>query len=604
MTTLRAFINTKLNGEDFNDSDWLPSFKEGVISTLIDKSQSMFLWAQLQIETLKGCWQTEASLRLLDLPPDLAATYDRIFNSSVVQHRESFRIVVECIIAATARGRALFPAEVQEILRFDLIPALEKPTCLVVAATHQEARKHSPLAQTRFDIFKYLPRALFKLDEKDGSIGFIHFTVQEYLVSQPKSENDPRHQFGTSLLDARTAYFLVLMSTFESVNAPYVPNLMRYAEKSWYIHAKLALADNLSITNPLEHFLNPDSQSFNDWVERRYHDFDLEYYRESDTAHSHHDHPIHWAVRIGSLAQVKRLCQLDSENDTEPHSDIRNAYDSLNWTPLCWAAVCGNVEIFTFLLEGNTSWTHQHVGPFRNEYGNQGETTTVLDILLSAKGQLLHISRVDELKSARLAWPLDSFHLLYRLHAQSATMVQALLDTATNPLVIELLSARDVLGFTPLLQALERLRNQEEHPWLLDLVRVLLSKGANPHIQTKDGKGIAHIACKYNAWIIPALIAEIKIDVNLSDKNGDTPLHIVVEWSMESVEILLNAGADPNKRNSKGDGPLDIVLEKIADYQDAAPRSQEGYLLEGYKKKRELLERYGARLHSQARNKD
>ncbi|KAF8295381.1 hypothetical protein DL93DRAFT_2103248, partial [Clavulina sp. PMI_390] len=64
------------------------------------------------------------------------------------------------------------------------------------------------------------------------------------------------------------------------------------------------------------------------------------------------------------------------------------------------------------------------------------------------------------------------------------------------------------------------------------------------------------------------LMEEIGIDVNLSDEDGYTPLHVAVEGELDDVEILLNAGADPNKCNNEGDAPLDIVVRKIAVYED------------------------------------
>ncbi|KAF8305636.1 hypothetical protein DL93DRAFT_2172517 [Clavulina sp. PMI_390] len=605
-TTLKTFIKTKLNGEDFDDSDWSPSFKEGVASTLIEKSQSMFLWVQLQIELLKGSWQAEASHKLLDLPTSLAATYNRILDEIAVQHRKRIRVIIECVIAATAQGRALSRAEIQEMLRFEMTPASDKPKCLVVATTHQEDGVRATLAQGEgVDIFKYLPRSLFNVREGDSAFGFIHFTVQEYLVSDHDSKNDLCHDFRTSLRNARYTYLLVLLSALDIVNSPYMPNLRRYADESWYATAQSVLADDASITNTLEHFLNPNSQSFNDWVERRYKDLYLTDYRESDEAHSPHDHPIHWAVRVGSLDQVKRLCQLWLGNESESCSDVRNLYDSLNWTPLCWAAVCGNVEIFSLLLEGNTSWTDQHVGPFYGGREHQRETARLLDVLLCTKFQPLRIPHVNNTDATPLAWPLWSLYSLSQLHSQSATMVQVLLDGVTDAAATELLSVSDASGYTPLLRALAIPRYGEEGGWLLDVVRVLLSKGASPHAQNNRDQGIAHIACKQNAWILPALMAEIIIDVNISDKDGDTPLHVAAEWVMtEGIETLLKAGADPNKCNNNGDTALDIVVKHIVEYHDDPPlRGEEGWL-EEFKKKRVLLEGHGAQLHSLAQEEN
>ncbi|KAF8308470.1 hypothetical protein DL93DRAFT_2158947 [Clavulina sp. PMI_390] len=605
MTTLRAFINTKLNGEEFEGSDWSPSFKEGVASTLIDKSESMFLWAQLQIKQLAGYTQTEASRMLLDLPTDVAATYARILREVDPRRRETIRAVFECIIAANLQGQPLTSAEIQEILRFNLQSTQQKPKCLYVGFNYREDESHpgSLKSKVDFDVFKYLPSALIKLDD-DGGVQFIHFTVQEYLLSEPEFNEGLHRHFATSLQNARSTYFLVSMSALDRVNSHSVPILMRYANESWYNHAKLALADDIPILNALEHFLDPNSPSFSDWVERRYEDLDLSDYRDVDTAHSHRDHPIHWAIRIGSLAQVRRLCQFDPEKRTEPPLNICNAYDSLNWTPLCWAAVCGHAEIFKFLLEANTTWPHQHVGPFHDQFRRQRETATVLNILLCTNIRPLHIPGVAPSEDTPFAWPLRNLYSLSDLRSQSATMVQALLDSVTDTTATNLLSAHDLSGYTPLLRVLLGWRlDGEKQNWMLNLIRVLLSKGANPHVQANNGKGIAHIACINNSWIIPALMADITIDVNLSDKNGNTPLHDAVQMNLGDVEILLNAGADPNKCNSKGDQPLDIVVEEIARHQNATLGYSRWLALRWENGKRAVLEEHGARLHSQVRKR-
>ncbi|KAF8295373.1 ankyrin [Clavulina sp. PMI_390] len=602
-TTLRTFINTNLHGEDFEDSDWSPSFKEGVASTLIDKSQSMFLWAQLQIKRLKGYTQTEASQMLLDLPTGIAATYTRILREVDGRRRDTVRAVLECIIAASSQGRPLTPVEIQEILRFNLQPTQQRPKVLLIGLNHQDDAPHTGPhgSKAGVDIFKYLPSALLKLDE-NGNVQFIHFTVQEYLFSQPEHDETLHHHFGTSLRNATSTLLLVLLSALDRMNIRSVPTLMHYADIAWYIHAKSALAEDEAILNTLEHFLDPESQSFADWVERRYEPFDLSYYRESNERPLHCDHPIHWAIRIGSLAQVKRLYQLNLGNKVNARLDIHNVYDTLNWTPLCWAAVCGDIRIFTFLLEGNKSWVHQHVGLVRNENGRQRDTSTVLNILLCTEETPFHIPNVEGLDKTRLAWPLHSLHSLSCLHSQSATMVHVLLDSITNQTAIELLSACGETRYPPLLNALHRRRNREQQDWFLALIRALLSKGASPHIQTKQGKGIVHIACQWNSWILPVLMAEIKIDLNLGDKNADTPLHAAVRrFDMTSIEMLLNVGADPNRCNNNGDGPLDVVVKEIAKYQNPADSWQRSMLME-YKAMGPLLEQHGARLHSQAHN--
>ncbi|KAF8310488.1 ankyrin [Clavulina sp. PMI_390] len=598
--TLRAFITARLNGEDFRGSNWSSSFKNGVASTLSEKSQSMFLWAQLQLDRLRSCTPADAAGMLLDLPTDLTATYSRILHEVDKQCRQTVRAVLECIIAANIQGKPLTLTEIREILRFDLKPVKNKPALLAVAGDYCRDGAQSGLPECNFDIFNYLPSALLKLEAENGRIYFIHFTVQEYLFSQPESGDDLRHYFGTSLQNARSTYFLVLLSALDTHNAPYVPTLNHKANKSWHRHATLAVADDIPIKEPLEHFLNPKSQSFAHWVEKRYKNFNFAAYRENDAPPLHHDHPVHWAVRIGSLAQVKRLCKLELENKREFSSDIRNAYDSLDRTPLCWAAVYGHVEIFNFLLEGNTSWVDQHVSMIYQDYGIWTEKFTVLNLLLCDWScEWLNVRRRHQSKE-----PLEILGNHYKrseLSPNSATMLKALLDSVPSSTALELLSAQDSYCLTPLLRAFwSPVYSKSMEDRLLDVIKVLISKGTDPCHQDMDGQSIVHMAfSEGKGRIILALIAEAKIDVNLCDICGDTPLHVAMKLgcSIETVRGLLDVGADPNKCNAEGEGPLDIIplnLSKTKEYHLncwAEQRTRDSISL--------LISR-GARLHSPA----
>ncbi len=91
----------------------------------------------------------------------------------------------------------------------------------------------------------------------------------------------------------------------------------------------------------------------------------------------------------------------------------------------------------------------------------------------------------------------------------------------------------------------------------------LIEAGAK--IDTKTGvhlDGPIHVTPMHNATSSPKILAALlekngKVDAN--DSTGETPLHWAARHrKVESVKMLLAAGADPSARNKKGHTPLDL----------------------------------------------
>lgn len=94
----------------------------------------------------------------------------------------------------------------------------------------------------------------------------------------------------------------------------------------------------------------------------------------------------------------------------------------------------------------------------------------------------------------------------------------------------------------------------------VESIKVLAAAGANINAQQEDGVTALMLAMlyHYNSDTAEALIAA-KADVNLADKNGWTALMYAISKNcVDNVEILLKAGADPN-RISKGKSPLKLA---------------------------------------------
>ena len=99
----------------------------------------------------------------------------------------------------------------------------------------------------------------------------------------------------------------------------------------------------------------------------------------------------------------------------------------------------------------------------------------------------------------------------------------------------------------------------------LEIVRVMIDSGAH-RADEGDAQGYTclHAASSYGHHdLLRYLLAQVAVDVNCKDEDGDSPLHYCED--VATATILLQHGADPSAPNSNGQTPADLAAEEERD---------------------------------------
>ena len=100
------------------------------------------------------------------------------------------------------------------------------------------------------------------------------------------------------------------------------------------------------------------------------------------------------------------------------------------------------------------------------------------------------------------------------------------------------------------------------------IVKHLIKKGADVNASNENGNTPLHLACiyekNYNNNIVKELVNAKDVNVNVENTDGQTPLHIACEKCLvQTVTKLVNAkDVNVNVKNTEGQTPLHIACEK------------------------------------------
>ena len=92
----------------------------------------------------------------------------------------------------------------------------------------------------------------------------------------------------------------------------------------------------------------------------------------------------------------------------------------------------------------------------------------------------------------------------------------------------------------------------------LELAITHLKRGADPNASDREGSSFdaALRNCRDNALTLTQLLIDAGADINLQNQRGETALSIAMYYCVDAVSFLLQRGADPNIADRRGDTVL------------------------------------------------
>lgn len=243
--------------------------------------------------------------------------------------------------------------------------------------------------------------------------------------------------------------------------------------------------------------------------------------------------PLFHAVHTRNLAQLNTLIEMGTNvNQTNYRGD----------TPLMMAAARGYMDVVELLLNAgasvdaqndwqDTAWTYStlvgdHTFLERNEQLKASAVYKKLEKTLNPNQQAGLYLRVDEF---RAILNKGNFRKINDFLDQKSIAIN-FLDAANTP-ITKSIAKKD-----------------------LNIIEFLLQKGADPNIPNGLGQTPLQLAIRYETQDILELLLEYKANPNLCC-TGQTnpPLHTAIQKGLSAfVYMLLNAGANPKRKNSIG----------------------------------------------------
>jgi ankyrin repeat protein len=243
---------------------------------------------------------------------------------------------------------------------------------------------------------------------------------------------------------------------------------------------------------------------------------------------------------IQLIDAIRRFSNIDRIKDLIAQgANINVQDDDMFYRPLDKAVTVKEIEVINVLLDEGANIDAQGQDGFTplcqavENWEAHGDNTEIIDLLLE-KGADINGKDSSGLSFLHRAVSDNKMHVVNFLLERGATRID--------------IDIKDINGDTPLCCAV--FNNNAE------IVKLLLENGADSNVQNDFGNTPFHKAAFYNSVNVVDLLVGmgINVGINVKNKDGNTPLHVVKSKAM--VNQFLNAGADINAQNILGMSPL------------------------------------------------
>jgi ankyrin repeat protein len=205
--------------------------------------------------------------------------------------------------------------------------------------------------------------------------------------------------------------------------------------------------------------------------------------------------------------------------------------DKYGGTLLHWAAAEGRVDAVELLLKFIDPNVADNLGNTPLHFATFSGRLDVVKILLR------HGANIN----AKNVLGLTPLHVA----AADCELVETLLHHGADPY------SRDDFGNTPLHLIIRRLLDGDSC-----VAESFIAYGSDiANIQNNNGDTPLHVALDFRSEEVALMLIDYMKDVNIKNSRGQTPLHLAVGLP-SVVEKLLLRGADPNARDVDGRTPL------------------------------------------------
>ena len=234
------------------------------------------------------------------------------------------------------------------------------------------------------------------------------------------------------------------------------------------------------------------------------------------------------ATRSGNVELIRYVFDIFHNVDIE---------DEEHKTPLYYAISSDNLDAVKFFVSNGASLYHEDVNYLTPLiHASIHSTPEIIEYLIEQKSLVNYHN------------PLGLTPLIAAVKSNT-DCIDVLLQNGA------IIDQADAYGRTPLYHAV--------YIGNLEIVKLLISKGANKFVKNNNGESLLHCAVRSQFFEMVQYLLSEGIEIDTKDNDGTTPLHLACELGYnQMVFYLVDKGADPLATDNQRNNCMHIVCKR------------------------------------------